>query len=302
MANCISCGRQLPAISFGRQGEVCADCRASAVDVESDPRWAHRSGAAPPPPTTGRRSRPPITTTIVGVNVAVFVAMLFSGVSLTQPTTHQLLTWGANWGPLSLNAQPWRILASNYLHIGIIHIALNMWCLWNLGFLAEQIFEPWTYVLTYTACGIAGSIASLWWHPLVIGAGASGAIFGLAGALIAALYLGKLPIPQQAMRATMRSLLTFAGYNLFFGAVGAGIDNSAHIGGLITGLLLGSVLARNLTSPPETRNRWRSMVFIAATLALFGAYSSVKQAKGRVLPPDSIPSLYLPLLPRLAPR
>jgi rhomboid protease GluP len=101
-----------------------------------------------------------------------------------------------------------------------------MWCLWDLGNLAERIFDPWTYVLTYTICGVAGSLGSLWWHPLVIGAGASGAIFGLAGALIAAFYLGRLPIPKQAVQGTLRSLMIFAGYNLFFGAAVAGVDNS----------------------------------------------------------------------------
>ena len=173
---------------------------------------------------------------LVGLNVAVFLAMALTGVSLSEPTTAQLLDWGANWGPQSLGTEPWRILSSNYLHIGILHILFNMWCLWDLGNLAERIFDRWTYLLTYTACGIAGSLASLWWHPLVVGAGASGAIFGLAGALITALYLGRLPIPAQAVRHTLRSLLVFAGYNLFFGAVGAGVDNSAHIGGLVCGL------------------------------------------------------------------
>jgi rhomboid protease GluP len=296
MANCLTCGRPLPAFTFGQKSEVCSDCRASAIDMNGDPRWAHRAATAPR--VAVARSRPPVTTAIVGLNVAVFVLMVLSGISLTNPTIKQLLTWGANWGPLSLNTQPWRIFASNYLHIGIIHIALNMWCLWNLGALAEQIFDPWTYVLTYTACGIGGSIASLWWHPLVVGAGASGAIFGLAGALIAALYLGRLPIPRDAMRATLRSLLTFAGYNLFFGGVVAGIDNAAHIGGLITGLALGALLARHLTDAPEARNRWRNVVFVAAILALFGAYTAVRQANGKVLPPQLTPSLYLPHLPR----
>lgn len=180
----------------------------------------------------------PITTTLVGMNVAVFLAMVLTGVSPTNPTQAQLLTWGANFGPLSLGPQAWRILASNYIHIGIVHILLNMWCLWNLGALAKRIFDPWTYVLAYTACGLAGSISSLWWHPQVVGAGASGAIFGLAGALITALYLGRLPIAKQAIQGTLRSLLVFAGYNLFFG-LAPGIDNSAHLGGLVAGLALG---------------------------------------------------------------
>jgi rhomboid protease GluP len=229
-------------------------------------------------------NKQPITTTLVGMNVAVYAVMVLMGVPPLQPTSAQLLKWGANWGPLSLGPEPWRMLASNYVHGGIIHIALNMWCLWNLGFLAERVFDPWTYVLTYTMCGLAGSLASLWWHPLTVGVGASGAIFGLAGALIAALYLGHLPISRQAIQGTLRSLVTFAGYNLFFGAVARGIDNSAHIGGLLAGLAIGAVLSRHLTEPPETRDRWRRGVFIAATVVLLLAFMVVKRVSGNLLP------------------
>ena len=232
----------------------------------------------------------PITTTLVGMNVAVYAAMVLTGVSPTAPTTAQLLKWGANWGPLSLGTEPWRMLASNYVHIGTIHIALNMWCLWNLGFLAERVFDPWTYVLIYTACGLAGSLASLWWHPLVYGAGASGAIFGLAGALIAALYLGHLPISKQAIQGTLKSLLIFAGYNLFFGAAIRGIDNSAHVGGLLAGLALGAVLAKHLTAPPEIREGWRRGVFVAAAVVLVLAFMLVKHTSGNLAPP----SLFVP--------
>jgi len=223
-------------------------------------------------------NKQPITTTLVGMNVAVFAVMVLTGVSPLEPTGAQLLKWGANWGPLSLGAEPWRMLASNYIHVGIIHIALNMWCLWNLGFLAERVFDPWTYVLIYTSCGLAGSLGSLWWHPLIPGAGASGAIFGLAGALIAALYLGHLPISKQAIQGTLKSLLTFAGYNLFFGAVARGIDNAAHIGGLLAGLALGAVLAKHLMGPPEVRDGWRRGVFVAAVVVLFVAFIAVKHA------------------------
>lgn len=286
MANCITCGRPLPAFTLGARSDVCAQCRASAVDMPS--------GYSPPPEypvhTTGRvvvtRRKAPVTTVLVGINVAVFVAMALSGISLSEPTVPQLLRWGANFGPLSLGPEPWRLLTSNYLHIGFLHILFNMWCLWDLGNLAERVFDGLTYLLTYTVCGLAGSLASLWWHPLVIGAGASGAIFGLAGALIAALYLGHLPIPKQAVQHTLRSLMIFAGYNLFFGAVGAGVDNSAHMGGLISGLILGAVLAKHLAEPEEIRKRWRSAVFAAAALLLFVTFTWVKKANGHITFPE----------------
>ena len=226
---------------------------------------------------------PVVTRALVGINAAVFVAMVLSGISPTEPTTAQLLKWGANWGPRSLGSEPWRLLTSNYLHIGIIHIALNMWCLWDLGQLSEFIFGRWTLLLIYTACGLAGSIASLWWHPMVIGAGASGAIFGLAGALITAIYLGKLPFPRQGFQKTLRSLLTFAGYNLLFGAVGRGIDNSAHIGGLIMGLALGAVIGQFLTETPESRAGRERFVFMLAAIVLLASGALVKRQKGDVV-------------------
>jgi len=220
-------------------------------------------------------NKQPITTTLVGMNVAVFGVMVLTGVSPVEPSSAQLLKWGANWGPLSLGAEPWRILASNYIHGGIIHIALNMWCLWNLGRLAERIFDRGIYLLVYTASGISGSLASLWWHPQGIGAGASGAIFGLAGALIAVLYLGKLPISKDALKPTLKSLISFAAYNLFFGLV-PGIDNAAHLGGLAAGLSLGAVLARSFSEPPESRARWRNYVMVGTALLLLAGYNYVK--------------------------
>jgi rhomboid protease GluP len=229
-------------------------------------------------------NKQPITTTLVGMNVAVYVAMVLTGVPAVEPLVPQLLKWGANWGPLSLGAEPWRMLASTYVHAGIIHIGLNMWCLWNLGFLAERIFDPWTYVLAYTFSGLAGSLSSLWWHPGAVGVGASGAIFGLAGALIAALYLGHLPISREAIQGTLRSLLVFAGYNLFFGAALPGIDNSAHVGGLVAGLALGAVLAKHLTAPEEIRDRWRRGVFVVAAIVLLLIYMELRHASGGLRP------------------
>ncbi len=285
MANCISCGRTLPRSIFGQSSSVCADCRNTAVTVPTSDSFPGSPSDVPQPQAIAR-SYPPLTTALVGINVAVYLAMVLSGISPVEPHVPQLLRWGANWGPLSLGPQPWRILASNYLHGGLLHIALNMWCLWNLGSLAERIFDRTTYLLTYTFCGLAGSLVSLWWHPAVVGVGASGAIFGVAGALIAALYLGHLPIPKAALRGTLRSLLTFAAYNLFFGAL-PGIDNSAHIGGLLAGLALGSAMSSHLTSPPEVRNGWRRAVFIAAGLLLAMLFLVIRHAHAGV-PPESL--------------
>jgi membrane associated rhomboid family serine protease len=268
MPNCISCGRQLP--SPNEPHNICPECRA-AIMARSP------SSALPRPRTSIAFERMPLTTAIVGANVLVFLAMVLTGSSPIEPTVADVAKWGATTGFHTLLAQPWRMLTSNYVHIGILHIGFNMWCLWYLGALAERVFDRWTYFLTYTACGLAGSLVSVGLHPVEVGAGASGAIFGLAGALIAALYLGHLPVHPRALKATLKSLVLFAVYNLFFGAVVPGIDNSAHMGGLITGLGLGAVLAPRLTGPPDERKAWERWVFLAAAVVLSAVYYLLRQ-------------------------
>lgn len=276
MANCTSCGIQLPNTSWGKSSDICVDCRKMvAQPVVLTPEGTVASQPARPRAKTSSL-RLSVTTVLVGINVAMFILMALTGISIVEPNYEQLLKWGANWGPLSLGPQPWRVLTSNYLHIGIIHIFFNMWCLLNLGALAERVFDRWTYILIYTASGLAGSLASLWWHPTVIGAGASGAIFGLAGALLAALYLGKLPIPRESLRGTMKSLLMFAGYNLFFG-LARGIDNAAHIGGLLGGAALGAFFSRHLTAATEERQRWRTYALVGTGIIFAIAFETLKK-------------------------
>ncbi|MGH9529578.1 MAG: rhomboid family intramembrane serine protease [Terriglobales bacterium] len=108
------------------------------------------------------------------------------------------------------------------------------------------------------------------------------------------MYLGKLPIPKQAMKGTLKSLVAFAGYNLLFGAVGANIDNSAHIGGLLIGLVLGAALARHLTNPPDVRRRWNWGVFVVTGVILFMFFNVLKHANSNAPP---LPSISLSLKP-----
>lgn len=263
MPNCISCGRELP--SPNEPHNICPECRVAIMQRAQSSLPARQRSSIP-------LKSVPVTTTIIAINALVFLAMAFSGSSPIEPNIPDLIKWGANDGLATLLVQPWRMLASNYVHIGIIHIALNMWCLWSLGVLAEKIFDRWTYFLVYTFCGITGSLVSIVLHPIRVGAGASGAIFGMAGALMSAMYLGHLPIHPSALKSTLKSLLSFAGYNLFFGAVVPAIDNSAHIGGLVCGLALGAVLAPHLTSPPDERSAWNRWIFILSALLFAAAY------------------------------
>jgi rhomboid protease GluP len=277
MANCSKCGRQMSGFSFGKRKSVCKWC----VQYEAAQRGeAPEDDAQPIMTAPWERSVSDsmfFTQLILLMNVLVFVAMGVAGISLTDPSSPELIRWGANYGPLTLGGQPWRLITCVFLHIGIIHIALNMWCLWTLGEMAEKLYGHVTFLFVYLTTGIAASLTSVWWSPGGVSAGASGAIFGVAGALIASYYLGDFSLPQTVVKASLRSVVTFAGYNLVFGMMSGRIDNSAHIGGLISGLALGAVIAK---VAPETEN-WgsRLMVSVLGLGLVVGATVWLQRAK-----------------------
>jgi membrane associated rhomboid family serine protease len=261
-----------------RNGVLVAECANCQKQVVLPP-------SAAPPGMAAQQSawgRFPVTTALVAANALVFIAMALAGVSPVEPSVPDLLRWGADFGPYTLDHQWWRMLSSAFVHGGIFHIGFNMWAFWNLGRLAERIFGRWTYLLVYLSTAIAASLLSLFLHPVRVSVGASGAIFGVAGALITALKLGKLPIPAQNLKAILRSLLAFAGYNLFFGAVVPVIDNSAHLGGFLFGLLAGALLSRTLTADAESRAQQSKVVFVVLLVLLAGAGAYLQQSRGYV--------------------
>ena len=241
MAQCIQCGRQLPGLTFGKK--ICQWCKQHEAAQRGEDSPVQRVEAVPW--LRGQSSSMAVTQFIFGANVAVFLAMMLSGVAmLSNPAGQDLVRWGANFGPYTVSGQWWRLLTCIFLHGGLLHIAFNMWCLWDLGRLAESVYGHWTFAVVYLITGIGSSLASVAWNPGVLSVGASGAIFGIAGALIASFYLGEFSLPRSAMGGMLRSILLFVGYNLFFGAVVARTDNAAHVGGLVMGLILGALIAK----------------------------------------------------------
>ncbi|MGA7028420.1 MAG: rhomboid family intramembrane serine protease, partial [Candidatus Acidiferrales bacterium] len=146
------------------------------------------------------RRVPPVTRAIIGLNVLVYLAMGLSGVSWTAPNVLNAIQWGADFGPLTLSGEWWRQFSNMFVHFGILHIALNMWCLWNLGSALEPLMGPVGFGLTYLFSGLAASATSLAWNPWRASAGASGAIFGLAGAFVTFLLVKKLPIDKSLVQ------------------------------------------------------------------------------------------------------
>jgi rhomboid protease GluP len=207
------------------------------------------------------------------------------------------MNFGANdAGAVLLGGQWVRIVTAMFVHVGIIHLATNMWCLWNLGLLAEPLMGSWGVLAAYLLTGAAGNLLSTLWnftHPLsdgaggvyyAAGAGASGAVFGIAGALIVLLGSNRLPVPPIELKKLRRSVIYFAAINLFLGfsitlgtehfGKGVLVDSSAHIGGCACGLLFAAPMVPRLGSPrPAFNLRLRVAVgMIAGILVLFGFY------------------------------
>jgi membrane associated rhomboid family serine protease/Flp pilus assembly protein TadD len=229
-------------------------------------------------PWVRRSSAPTVTQILLGINVAVFLGMALSGISTTDPTTQDLLRWGANSAGLTLSGDWWRLVTNVFLHIGIIHIALNMWCLWSLGTVCESLYGSWTFAVVYLISGVNGSLVSIAYHPHVVSAGASGAIFGIAGALISSYYFGEFSTSRSVVSGSLRSVLVFAGYNLFFGAISGVTDNAAHVGGLVAGLILGALIAK--IAPQQDAFGPRVAVVLFGALIVAGGGFWLQQARG----------------------
>jgi rhomboid protease GluP len=187
-----------------------------------------------------------VTKALVTANVLVFVAAAIGGAGIVVPNPTVLQAWGTNFGPLTTNGQWWRLVSSIFLHFGVFHLALNMWALYVGGRLAERLFGCRAFALIYFAAGVSGSLSSLLWNPAVNSAGASGAIFGVYGAMLAFFLRKNSSIPPSIVRQQRLSGIAFIALNLVNGFSHAGIDNAAHIGGLAVGLAMGLVLARPL--------------------------------------------------------
>jgi membrane associated rhomboid family serine protease/Flp pilus assembly protein TadD len=272
MAYCSRCGAEVSGFSFGSSTRMCAECEKQTAPYRAQ-------AAATSFPSTGGNA---VTLGLVIANVVMFGLMVASGVSPAKPSGLDILRWGSDYGPLTLGPEPWRLLSAMFIHIGFIHLLFNMWCLWDLGRLAERVYGRTAYLGLYLASGICGSYLSLAWQPIRSGAGASGAIFGIAGALIAAFKLGNLPLDPEVLKKTLRSVALFAFYNLVIGLAG-NINNMAHLGGLIGGLALGYLLTRFFPAGSERYDRALLQIFGVTIVALVLGYFGLRRWKEDVI-------------------
>jgi rhomboid protease GluP len=183
------------------------------------------------------------TPVLIEINILVFMIMVIAGLGFISFSASDLLHWGANFRPATTKGQAWRLVTNMFLHGGVMHLLFNMYGLMFVGIFLEPVLGLLKYVVIYLVTGLVASLASIWWYPATVSVGASGAIFGLYGVFFAALLLKVYP--TEFSKAFLWSTIAFIGYNLLFGLVG-GIDNAAHIGGLVTGFVIGLFLSNSM--------------------------------------------------------
>ncbi|MCG9879407.1 MAG: rhomboid family intramembrane serine protease [Bacteroidia bacterium] len=223
-----------------------------------------------------------ISPILININLLVFAIMLFSGVHLLLPDSQDLVNWGANFRPVTLDGQWWRLFTACFLHVGIFHLLLNMYALLYIGILLEPYLGKTRFLAAYLISGIAASITSLWWYEFTISAGASGAIFGMYGVFLALLTTNLLD--KSVRKALMTSIAVFVGYNILNGLKpNSNIDNAAHIGGLLSGLIIGYAFIPSLKQFENKAIKFSTIgaLTIALLISSFTVYHSLPNDIGK---------------------
>jgi membrane associated rhomboid family serine protease len=187
----------------------------------------------------------PVTRVLVALNLGIFIAELATGgqlgVDLSSSFASRLVTWGG-LQPLQIafHGEYYRLITATFLHGGLLHVALNMYVLWILGSMLEPPLGSGRFAAVYFVSGLVASATSYWLGPVQqLGVGASGAIFGLLGAWVAFAYRRR----DTAFGASqLRQALFWVGLNFVLGFTVGGIDNFAHLGGLVGGIVTGAIV------------------------------------------------------------
>ena len=178
-----------------------------------------------------------------------------------------LVRLGAKYGPLLMAGEWWRFITPVFLHGSILHIAFNSFALMDLGPAVEQIYGSSKFLALYVLTGAAGFVLSFLWRPMGISVGASGAIFGLIGAMIGYGMKNRTSLGDSVKSMYIR----WAVYGLIYGFIVPGIDNSAHIGGLAVGFLFGYVVSDMPLMTKEAILFWK-VLRVVAMLAVLGSF------------------------------
>jgi len=218
--------------------------------------------------------KPVVTYALIAVNSLIFLAMTFTASSFLSLDNQEMLKWGADFGPLTLGGQWWRLITSCFLHFNFIHIAMNMFILFQVGVFTEKLFGNVRFALLYLLAGVGGNIVSLYGHSghAVTSAGASGAVFGVYGGLLAFLLMQRGVVPSNLSMGIAKSAGIFIVYNIVYGLSSPTTDLLAHGGGLAAGFLVGCALAMPLSPEGQRLYPMRTLIVaLCGTAVTYGA-------------------------------
>ena len=217
--------------------------------------------------------RPLATYFLITLNVVIFGLMTLAGGSTNQEV---LLEFGASYGPLFRHGEYWRLVMPMFLHIGVLHLLINMYALYLLGRILEHVYGYGRFALLYVGSGMFSSYLSMAVGPH-IAAGASGAIFGIAGAMLVAGFLHRASIPRRLRRVFGGGILLMVVANLAFGAIVPGIDNWGHVGGLFGGMVLGGLIRPpDLATQPAEEAPSQPVVIIPILIVVLAMGATVE--------------------------
>jgi membrane associated rhomboid family serine protease len=205
---------------------------------------------------------------LLQLNIAVFALIVLQGADIINPSGEILYAWGANYGPSTVNGQWWRLLSSMFLHGGVLHLAFNMYALKILGPIVEKIFGNVGFLLIYLFSGLCGSFASVYSNT-GSSVGASGAICGIFGALIGFMVFKRSSIPKEISSSIFRNAALVILLNAFIGFGVSQIDNSAHLGGLLSGFVVVSFMGLSLKGVTSQRRQKKNISLVVLAVFLF---------------------------------
>jgi rhomboid protease GluP len=218
---------------------------------------------------------------LIGLNISIWVLTVALGGGLLQGQPEKLLAWGGNSASEVQQGEWWRLLTATFLHSGVLHVGMNMLGLWATGVAVERIYGHRLFLLIYLGAGLVGSAASLHFSAQkVVSVGASGAVFGVAGALLVAVFHHRKQLPKLFGKQTLSGIGFFVVYSLAQGFARPGIDNAAHLGGLAAGAVLAWILPERFDLAHFHRSvRSRTAVaFALAVSAVVGVVVSAPSA------------------------
>jgi membrane associated rhomboid family serine protease len=274
LRQCPACGNQTPI-----ENSQCVHCGAGSIDAVAD----HQKAASEQQFLQALFTRSnPFTMIFIGINVGVFVLMcLAGGFAVTSVDPLVLLGFGAKQNNLiAEHHEYWRLITSIFIHIGIIHLLLNNYALWIIGQEIERIYGSARFVILYLATGIVGSVGSYVFNPQATSAGASGAIFGLFGIMAAFAFRYRKEIPEFLSREIKRRVIPIILINLIFGFSVRIVDNSAHIGGLLSGIALALVVPYMRPHERITPLVWRTLQVICLAVILISFVDAFRGYSG----------------------